>query len=625
MTRLLRIVLLGACLVLALAAPGCRANLPLPLRDAARTSGLILSAVPSSLVIRPKSSGRIRFLLRDERNLPVPDHPLRFSLEDDTGAAGNTDAQLSCSGALTDSAGTAIVEVIVGNLGSNDRPTDLTVKAACEGSAGAQAEVWVTNNPYAVEILPVMAEDVGVTSTRLLFYDATTCASLNLSDLDSAPSQPRRPDPTTPGTFLGVAGEGSSAAVGLGLDSNAVVRIGGCVDIPGSSLLESETIRATLYLDHLFPEPVGVFALSSDFQPTAPLEPYLTTLQAVWQEWGRCLLDPARLWLDCTIDALASDPANDPDDCVPVPGKEGALGESLIAHRGTGVPALAGMLANPSAAPCRGPTDATGAPSLDSIVADLFRATQARLANANLAGFSAELAALLGGFRMDSALTLAQAPEINTYLGEHRLVRLTFPGGLAPTSLEVSSLGLPLAKATGLRATLKGGQISLPAHAFTLRLGTAARYAFESTSLRSRGAQDSRALVDRIVGLGQRVDQGTVQGGCDALDAVLCDQIKQPRGSLLSACKAGLNMLASRLAGAFAGLDGTDLDFRLLSGSAPLVDLDGDGHADAMGQTRGVGSSPAAGPGLWSGQIDSRSGRYIVYGSWTASRSSSSP
>jgi hypothetical protein len=630
MTRRLRIVLRGVCLLAAFAAPGCRAGAPLPLPDAARAGGLNLGATPASLVIRPSGSGRIRFFLYDEQNLPVPDYPIQFSIVGDASSDGTANAQLSSTEVLTDSAGSAVLEIIVGNLGSNNRPAAFTIQATCQGSPGMQADILVTTNAFSVEILPVPADDLlgsnTTTTIHLLFYDETLCAGLDLGNLGASPNQPRAlrvVAPNTPTAFAGVAGQGNSAVVGLGLDSRGTVLIGGCVDLPGSSLRDSQTIRATLYLDHLFPSLAGTFQVSSDFT-LSPAPPALASMRAVWQEWTRCPLDPARLWLDCTIDALVSNPTTDPNDCVPVPGGEGSLGDLLMARRGTAVAALAGTLTGASATPCRAATDSSGATSLDALVSDLFGANQARLASANLGSFPTELATLLGEIRIDSTLTLAQGRETNSYDTSHALVSLVFPSAISLTSFDVATLGLPLSEATGIVSTFKNGQISIPVHAFTAWLGTTARYAFESNNLKSRGTANSTSLVNWVFGLGQQVSQGTLLGSCDALDVLLSDQIKQPRGSLLSACRTGLIALAGKLNAAFDSLNGPDLDFRL-SGSAPVIDTDGDGRADALGQSGGTATSSAVGPGLWSAEIDSQAGSYLTYGSWTAVRVSGSP
>ena len=642
MIRLTRIVPLAVSLVAGFAATGCRSYSPLPLPSDASASGLSLSSTPSSLVIRPNSSGRVTFLLHDELGLPVPDYPLTFAIQGDGSGDGTANAQLSSEQGLTDSNGVAELEIMVGDLPSDNNPAIFSVAATCPGPAQAQADITVTTNTYSVEILPVPASDLldsaAVVATRLWFYDDATCGALDLTNLNAAAAKPRAArfaSATIPSVvFHGVAASGSHAVVGLGLsvyssaqivgglDDYSSVQIGGCIDIPGASLLESETVHATLYMNRLFPLPLGTYQVKSDFTLALPPSA-LANVQAVWQQWARCPLDPARLWLDCTIDALATNPASDPLDCVPVPGAEGSLGELLFQRRGRVVAPLGGTTAGDT--PCHGSTDEPGNDSLENIVDALFVDRRGQLQGATLGTFSDEIAALLANLHIDSQMTIAAGSDLNSYTIKHDLLVLTFPNALAPVSLATSTLGLPVSSVSGILATLKiGDQLSIFNHGFTLRLGTSARYAFEATSLKSRvaqldatsldsqGAQDSLRLVNAVYSLAQWSDQGTLLSGCSALAAAVCGQIQQPGNCLGDACQHGLDALAAKLAGAFNNLDGKALDFQL-SGAGSLVDLDGDGRADAMG------------PGLCSAALDTQGGNYLSFGSWTAARVTNLP
>ena len=630
MSRVTRVWASGVCLLVAVAATGCRSNAPVPLADAAPPSGLTLSAAPDSLVIRPGGSGRLRFVLRDGRNLPISGYVVDFSIVGDGGDGGVAGAQLSTEQALTDSNGAAALEIIVGDLASDNSPVAFVLSAVCQGSAPVQADILVTTNAYSVAILPVPDDDLlgseSVTTTRLSFYDNTTCSVLDLNNLNAAPNRPRPPHvPIAIGSsleFSGVASQGNSAVVGLAMDSGNIVRIGGCVDVPGPSLLESEPIQATLFMDHLFPVPLGSYQAVSSFEFASPLSATVE-IQSAWQQWARCPLDPARLWLDCTIDALASDPATDPNDCIPVPGAEGTLGDLILPHRGTTVAPLAGTVASTTDTACHDRTDSAGRTSLEVTVDALFAGARAQLAGANLSAFPTEIATLLDSVRLDSGLTVTESTPTNSYFIRHDLTGLTFPDAPAPNSFETSVLGLPVTTASWILATLNSGQLAISEHGFTLRLGTSARYAFEDSSLTSRGAYDSGSLVTFIFGLAQLNDHGTILTGCAALDAVVCDEIQQPRSCLLAVCQTGLAALGTKLSGVFGDLDGDGLDF-FLSGSAPVVDLDGDGQVDALGLASGAGASPA-GPGLWSAEIRSRSGSFVAYGSWAASRVANLP
>jgi hypothetical protein len=587
---------------------------PLPLPDAARARGLKLNATPQPLVIRPSSSGRLKFVLRDEdeQDLPVSDYPLAFTLVSDSNGYGTADAQLSSNQGLTDSNGEAALEIIVGNLTDNNSPVVFSVNATCQGSDGVLASITVTTNAYSVEVVPVPDTDklgsISIVSTRLLFYDNTTCGELDLTNLDAAPTQPRPAQtvaPNTPVTFAGVAGSGSAAVVGLGLDSNSSVQIAGCVDIPGQSLFDSVTIRTTLYLDLLFPLPEGTFQAASDFQPSATMAPSLAAIKSAWQQWTQCSLDPARLWIDYTLDALASDATSDP-----------TLYAQLSPLRGTMVAPLAGASADDSDSPCHSSTKSAGDTSLESIIDNLFSNHRDQLSGTNLAALPGELDALLDNIHLDSRMTITAANATNSYCVKHDLLDVTFPNALSSISLQVAKLGLPVSSVSGIIATLKAGQLSLPRHEFTARLGTLSRYAFEGTSIKSRGAQDTRGLIKTVFGLAQWHDQNTTS--CDALDAALCQQIQQPTGCLLKACQNGLVALAANLTGPFDALDGSGLDFSLF-GAAPVVDLDGNGQADTLGSQGHVGTS-SAGTGSWWATLSARSGTYDIYGTWTASR-----
>lgn len=619
-------VLRSVCLLLAMMMAGCRVSTPLPMPDAAR-AGLSLTADPLSLVIRPGSSGRVRFTLRDESNQPVAYYPVDFAISSTQGS-DTAGAILSTERSLTDASGNAIVEVIVGTLASNDRPADFWVVADCSGESVAQAHVWVTTNAFSVAILPMPAEGLlgygTVVATLLYFYDNLACADVDLHDIEHSKNQARAPllVPANEQTVLyGVAASGVHAVAGLGLDSSDIVRVAGCVDVQGSALIDSFPIRVTLLMDHLFPALSGTYQALSDFQLT-PAPPDLTSIRSAWQQWARCPLDPARLWLDCTIAALSTETSPAEHGCVPVAGAAGQIGDLLLAKRGTPIAPGSGATGTPADTPCRGATDSNGDPSLEKAVDDLFASKRSQLTATNLGAIPAELAALLGAIHFDSQITLSRANDANSYWVEHEIRNVAFPGLPAPTnSFSAQKLGLPVAAASGILATLRADQLSIPVHAFTLRLGTSARYAFELSSLRSRGTTDVGSLVEAVFGLAQWSGENGLLTGCAALDAVVCEQIAQPGGCVVDACQAGLETLAGILASAFDGLDGDGLDFEL-AGSAPII-LDADGQANALGMPGGT-IGVAAGPGLWSASIRARSGLYVAYGSWSALRASGS-
>jgi hypothetical protein len=602
------------------------------LPDAGIPAGLAMDVSPPTLVIRPGSSGRALFSLHDADGVAVPNFLLSFTAIDENGNPTPLDARLSAPQVLTQDDGSATLEIMLGNWVGQSLPVSFAVKASCASDVTAEVDIMVTTNAYSVEVVPASAEDLlgtgaaNVKTTRFLFYDDTTCSQLDLTDLTrlaSASTRPRTPHTVAAyasWVFSGIAGTGSSAVVGVGLDSNAFPQIAGCVDIAGSSLSESQTMRATLYMDRLYPIPRGKFDVSSDFALT-PAPAALGPAQSTWAEWSRCGLDPARLWLDCTLDALSTT-ASDPLDCLPIEGSEGALGASIVTRRGAVVAPVSttatGTTSSGEGTSCRSALDKSGNRSLESVIDGLFATTRAQLQASKLDAFSDEIASLLSKIRLDSQLSVSDADTINNFLVEHSLSQITFPGAIAPISLKTAALGLPNASAQ-LQATLKAGQLSFPTHAFTLRLGSAARAAFEATSLKSRGSEDARSLVTAIFALAQWKDNTGTLTGCAALDAAVCDQLKQARGCLSNACQSGLTALASKLDKAFDGLDGDGFDFQLLSGAAPVVDFGGDGLADALGLGGGAGTV-SAGSGSWLAAFHARGGDYGVYGSWTASR-----
>lgn len=622
----MRGVLVSAYVLFA-CATGCRPGAPLPMPDALRSDGLKLTVGPPSLVVRPGSAGRIQFQLLDDQNQPISDYPIAYSIVPEPDYSSDVPARLSTDVSLTDQHGTTELEVLADQASPDAGDTAFFVQGTAPGAdPAAPVEVRVTVNPYSVQIFPVAAIEFISTSTiaksRLLFYDDLTCDQLDLVNLSAAPIRPRWSPDVDPGSsriFTGVSGKDTDAVVGLGLDSNNVVRVAGCLDLLGGSLVEDQTMSATLVMDHLFPILTGNYLVTSDITLAPPVLPDVVAIQAAWQEWSRCPVDPARLWLDCTIDALAAG-TGDPNDCVPVPGGEGPLGSQLEPLRGVVVPALgSAVVSDASTAPCRDAVDSSGNPSLEAVVRGLFDGARGSLSDLKVEAFPSEIATLLASFRIDSTMNIMPDVALNNYLVDHDLVDIAFPTavGPSPVLLSMTALGARGSDATGIEATVRNGIFTLPAHGFALRLGSDARYAFEGSSLKTRGVSSATALVDAIVGMATISDGDKSLSGCDAMDATLCDRLTAPRGCLLGACRAGLTALAQKLEGAFTRLDGGGLDFFLL-GSAAVIDLTNDGQADALGTPKGATLS--AGPGQWAAEIRAQRGTSRVVGTWSATR-----
>jgi hypothetical protein len=535
---------------------------------------------------------------------------------------GTIQARLSTDRSLTDETGSAVVQVVIEGLASENRSAELFVQATTLGAAAASVYVFVTTDTYDVEIVPIAAPElvraVNVSRTQLFFFDQLNCSAVDLTNPAAAPVRSRTlPDVVAGASCVvsGVSGEGAHAVVGLGLDSSNVARVAGCLDLPGSLLLEDQTLSATLLMDQLLPVPTGAYAVASDFPFLTPTPAPITRIQAAWQEWSRCPLDPARLWLDCTIDSLVTNGTNDPNDCVPVEGGEGPLGGILTARRGVSVSPTGTTGTTKPATPCRDRIDSSGKTSLESTVDALFSSSRAALTDLNLASISAEIGGLLSSIHLTSSMRITADRQPNLYLVDHAFLDIGFPGAISPVALKASDLGLPEPVARGVQATLNPGRLDLPRHGFTLHLGTAARYAFESTSLQKlRHSASAAELVDAIAAMARFSDKGSSLTGCDALDAAVCDQVGYARGCLAGACRTGLGALAHKLSDSFSNLDGAGSDF-YLRGSAPVVDLNNDRHADALGARS---STVAVGTGLWAAEIASSLGSFTVSGSWAA-------
>ena len=124
--------------------------------------------------------------------------------------------------------------------------------------------------------------------------------------------------------------------------------------------------------------------------------------------------------------------------------------------------------------------------------------------------------------------------------------------------------GLPAAFAP-LRATVDFASLAIGPHAFSLRVGTLLARALGDLAL---GGADVRALAVTLA----------AAPGCEAVEDLLCEEADRGANCLAGACAAALDQAR---ADALAELDGAALDFTL-SGSASLVDQDGDGVAEAL-------------------------------------------
>jgi hypothetical protein len=572
------------------------------------TGDFALAAAADAIKLSPGDAKAASFVVTN-RGAPAAGQTIAFAIVQGAGA-GAQGATLAATSAVSDAAGMAAVAVRAG------LSTTFQVQATL-GTASAEIAVIVeTGTAGSVLVAPFFAPSstAAATATALAvrFYDQTSCGELNLAH----PPTPARDvaDLALGGTALyDFVNTGTvSAAVGQALVTTGTataVLAQGCVDIPGSSLLADSTVEVALPLYDAIPNPVGTFAVTSTLSFQPPLAA-AAALEAPWADLSDCPLDPAQLWLDCTIDALSGSSSNDPLDCTPsiFPGGEGALGDALTAQRGL-------LLVDDSGAAtgCRGAKAGSGAESLDAIALGLFGSPTPPALLA-LPAIAADAAALLDAVTLQSVLTIGPSEVAGEYLATHTLATAMFGPPAGAGTVTLATLGLPILTAT-TTASDGNGLLVIANHGFTLRLGTAARAAFGPLSLVPRGLPPTAdALVPALFALAQSAD-GTASG-CAALDAALCPMVSESAGCLLAACTAGLAALAANLDSAFDGADGSGLDLTL-SGSAPLFDTHGDGTASVLGS---IGINPTQ-VGVWSVDLRTALGRVQTTASLSGVRS----
>jgi hypothetical protein len=589
----------------------CPQIVPQALPDAAIIKPASIESTYDTVAIPPGGSRQLRFRLLGSQDEPVPGAAMRFSIIDDDETPGSGGAQLSFLNSLTDSDGTIILQILAGKGRTEQQPLTFSLRAAAE-TLVLDVPIFITSNPLAsVQIMPVFPEgtdDPPVAMTYLSFFDGTSCAGLSL---DSVPLRGVRnlPAESGPATFSSVVTSGIHAVNGVAVGMHSVEVARGCADVLGTSLSPDQTRRVLLPLARLNPAPTGVYRAVSQFNFSPPL-PGTVSARSVWKDLSDDACDPAHLWLDCTIDALSGSSADDPLDCEPVAGGEGLLGTLLSTRRSTAGESLT----------CASHLDAARRPSLDAQTYALF--PPGPLAALRLAKLPDELTTTLTTLSIESTLLVSATSIPYEFNIDHTLTALDLPNAAFHSSISMTALAAPVREAPFVYGTTHAtplslaGQLSIALqdrpHWFTLGLGAAARFTFATSSLAPRlGIADVSSFVTDLVQLATRKEGETVQTGCAALDALLCDDVGEPRGCMTAACLSGLEALTKKLETSFTALDGVDLDFSLY-GKATPVDRNGDRKADSLSK------------GWWSGTFKGRkdgSGKGTpVYGSWTAER-----
>jgi hypothetical protein len=593
-----RLVALAACL-----AAAC-GNTPPPPADGGPGFQYTIRHDGESVAVAPNGSKQLSFVLRDSQDRPVPNQVLQFQIDDASTARGAT---LSIDRGVTDARGMVSLQIISGQI------TMFKLAVSAQHAARLEVLVKVDSRKYGpVEVAPTLAGAGGesVASIVLFFAPGTGCSRILRSKppTDMVPARTVMPGQVE--RYSTVNMEEGHAIVGHGLDAAGVVVVDGCVDLSGSAILEDGLVRVMLPLARAAISPVGRFRVTSQLQ-LAPTPKAATALAEAWGEIVACQSDPGRLWLDCTVDALAPESASDPLDCLPSAADEAAFDRKLAARRG--LPVRETTPAGTSYARCRQPKDASGEVSLEDRIAGMF-ALQPGL-RASLEGISREASLLLSSIGVQSYFEVAATSFPDRFQIDHQLEALELgePGSKVPVNLW--SLGLPLRTARLVPSVTAAGDIALEQHGFTIRLGSAARLALEQGVLPRRGYPgDIAAFVASIFASATYVDRGTTYKGCPALAALVCPLLGAPDGCLVDACQAGVAALGRRLGGVFAPLNGAGLDL-FLEGTAPLIERDGDGRADSFGWLL-----PSSLPGVWSGNLRAGEEQHAVRGIFTADR-----
>ena len=539
-------------------------------------------------VLAPSQQGSVGFLL-ESHGRPAGGRTVSFAIvpSDPKGAQGAT---LAANSGTTDASGHVTVAIRAGMA------TEFQVRAQ-SASAIAEATVVVQAGSFGNLLIapffaPMSQAAQRAKSIQVFLYDGGSCAAIPPED----PPVPSRSPPAIPVgqtgvPIQGVSTDSPSAAFAQALGPGSAVLATGCVDVPGSSVQPGLTVKVSLPLIDTVFDPVGTFTVTSTLTFAPPLAA-AATLAAPWANLADCPLDPAQLWLDCTVDALSPATAGDPLDCLPAPGPgaEGAVGDAITARRGAFLVDGTGV-----ATACRGATASGGGEGLDALVLGLFGAP-APAAITNLPGVAADAASILQSIRLISSLDVEPGTQAGSYVVTHTLQDAEFGGPAWSASVALAPLGLPVLQAV-TSATIERESLVIAQHGFTLRLGTTARAAFGPLALVPRGfPPDVPGFVQALFTAAR--SPGGAAKGCAALDATVCPAIGQPAGCVSAACATGLTALASILDNAFLAADGPDLDLRL-EGTAPMVPVPGGLRAQRLG----IGEASSPGAAKWNAQV----------------------
>jgi hypothetical protein len=522
------------------------------------------------LHLTPGETTTVSFRL-SSGGVPLSGQHVTFAIDNGQAAQGAT---LSATDAVTNSSGIASVAMraglattfkIQGTAGAASGELYVTVMAGVTGS--------VNVSPF---FQPGSESQTETAKIELRLFDDAACSSYPLLAPPEATGDLSAPLGVEPGAshrFDHISTVNNTAVFGLAFASSGRVVAAGCVDLPASTVVPNGLVQLALPLADAVPDPVGSYAVKTDFGFSPPLAD-VVPLAAAYRGISDCPLDPAELLLDCTIDAFSPTTTDDPLDCIPAPGPgaEGPIAEQLRAH--LGLPILDGAGADTG---CRGARDAGGAVSFDAVVLGLFGSPKPQLL-IDLPTIASEAAHLFDRITLTSTLDVQPNGTPGGYTATHSLGSATFVSRMPDSdgiAIGIASYPVPVPTAFAT-ATLSEDQLVIGDHGLTLRLGSIARLGFAQVLGLYGVDGGNTGLMTSIAGLAHSDDR--VYRGCAAIDHALCGQIGADPGCLVTACGIGMTAFAARLDDLFAAIDGPGLDLHL-SGAATLHDTHDDGSA----------------------------------------------
>lgn len=562
-------------------------------------------ALADDVAIPPSESKPLVFRLVDAQDRPAAGRVLQFEIVDPSVAKGAT---LSVDRAVTGAMGTVELQLIAG------MSTKFRLRVTAVNAPTVLVMIIVDPQKHGpVEIIPSILAPADVAQTvsqvRLTLINDAGCATV-----DRRMPMPRTYDPrvVAPGTtsiFRNVSTQGDHAVVGQGLDAAGLITVDGCVDLPGASVKEETLMRLVLPLGVPALSPVGRYRTQSELSPQG-MSRSIAAIAGRFAELSACRSDPGRLWLDCTVDALSPETVDDPLDCVPSAGDEMAFEGRLSTLRGL-------PLRDPTqpAARCRDSVDGAGRPALETQIEGMFATQNPRLGE-NLKAIATEVAALFARFGVNSTMELTATSDRQRFLLDHRIDELVFQVTGEPFVVNLAKLPLPVRTASFVAVAAQGNELQIERHAFTLRLGTAARLAVQGRILPRRSYPENLPeFITRLFASTRYLDRGTTLMGCPALSALVCPLVRGPDQCLTAACTSGVTALGKGLQDSFQLLDGPDLDL-FLEGSTRMIERTGDGKADALGWLLPGSDSP----GLWSPHVLGKDEQIPFSGFFTGDR-----